>query len=150
MKITVDVNINAPGLTAAIITLSSALRTVTSPSPVMRTAELVQDCCKFKSEFRFPLKEAVAEPEKEDPKPEPTPEPEPEPTPTPEPAPEPEEAPEPAPTVTREQVRARLTALSQDGKQAQVKELITSFGAKKLTDIPADKFADVLAAAGEL
>ncbi|GAA0319159.1 hypothetical protein GCM10008967_07110 [Bacillus carboniphilus] len=38
-----------------------------------------------------------------------------------------------------EKVRAKLAALSQDGKQAEVKALITEFGAKKLSDIPAGR-----------
>lgn len=156
MKITVDVNINAPELTAAIITLSSALQNVAISTPAVLTAEPIQDCCKTKSEFSFPLKEAVEpasdpeptpEPVKEDPKAESAPEPTPEPEPAPESSSEPAPEPETAPTVTLEQVRAKLTTLSQDGKQVRVKELITSFGAKKLTDIPAEKFADVLAAA---
>ena len=45
---------------------------------------------------------------------------------------------------TLEEVRAKLAALSQDGKQAQVKALITGFGAKKLSDVPAEKYAELL------
>lgn len=56
----------------------------------------------------------------------------------------------PEKTVTLEQVRAKLASLSQAGKQVQVKELITSFGAKKLTEIPAEKYAEVLVKAEEL
>lgn len=51
---------------------------------------------------------------------------------------------------TLEDVRAKLAALSQDGKQVQVKELITGFGAKKLSDIPAEKYPELLEEAGEL
>lgn len=46
--------------------------------------------------------------------------------------------------ITLEEVRARLAALSQDGKQAQVKALITEFGAKKLSDIPSSKYQELL------
>lgn len=46
--------------------------------------------------------------------------------------------------VTLEQVRAKLAQLSQDGKQAQVKALIKKFGAKKLTDIPAEKYSELM------
>lgn len=69
-----------------------------------------------------------------------------------EPVPKVEAAKDPAPekTVTLEQVRAKLASLSQAGKQVQVKELITSFGAKKLTEIPAEKYAEVLVKAEEL
>ncbi|MHB8061338.1 MAG: rRNA biogenesis protein rrp5 [Ruminiclostridium sp.] len=49
--------------------------------------------------------------------------------------------------ITLEQVRAKLTALSHSGKQVQVKALITKFGASKLSDIPAEKYAEVLSEA---
>lgn len=52
--------------------------------------------------------------------------------------------------VTLEQVRAKLASLSQAGKAADVKALIATFGASKLTDIAAEKYADVLAAAEEI
>jgi pyruvate/2-oxoglutarate dehydrogenase complex dihydrolipoamide acyltransferase (E2) component len=55
----------------------------------------------------------------------------------------------PAP-VTLEEVRGVLAKLSQGGKAAEVKGLISKFGAAKLTEIPADKYADLLAAAQEL
>lgn len=51
---------------------------------------------------------------------------------------------------TLEDVRAKLAALSQDGKQVQVKELITGFGANKLSDIPADKYPELLEEADKL
>ncbi|MEC1719098.1 rRNA biogenesis protein rrp5 [Schinkia azotoformans] len=51
---------------------------------------------------------------------------------------------------TLEEVRAKLAALSQDGKQVQVKELITGFGAKKLSDIPVEKYPELLEEAGKL
>jgi len=51
---------------------------------------------------------------------------------------------------TLEDVRAKLAALSQDGKQVQVKELITGFGAKKLSDIPVEKYPELLEEAGKL
>ncbi|TLN00389.1 hypothetical protein FDZ73_19595 [bacterium] len=54
------------------------------------------------------------------------------------------------PTVSLEEVRAKLAALSQSGKQAQVKELITKFGASKLTDIPAEKYSELLEEAGKI
>ena len=46
--------------------------------------------------------------------------------------------------VSLEEVRAKLAALSQDGKQAQVKELITAFGAEKLSDVPVEKYPELL------
>lgn len=65
----------------------------------------------------------------------------------------PAEAAAPAPAaaspseVTLEQVRAKLAALSQAGKAATVKELISGYGVAKLTDVPKDKYAELLAAA---
>lgn len=77
-----------------------------------------------------------------------------------EPAREPEPQPEPGidedivvlddepagddPTYTLVEVRAKLAGLSQAGKQAQVKALIESFGAAKLTDIDPAKYAAVM------
>ena len=54
------------------------------------------------------------------------------------------------PTISLETVRAKLAALSQQGKQAQVKELLTQFGAKKLTAVPEEKYGELLAAAEKL
>lgn len=54
------------------------------------------------------------------------------------------------PSVSLEQVRAKLTELSQNGKGPEVKALIAKSGATKLTDIPAEKYAEVLAAAQEI
>ena len=46
--------------------------------------------------------------------------------------------------VTIEQIRAILAEKSQAGKQPQVKALITKYGAKKLTDINAAHYAELL------
>jgi len=54
------------------------------------------------------------------------------------------------PPVTLEEVRAKLAALSQAGKKAEAKALLDQFGVAKLTDLPADKYAEVLAAAEEI
>ena len=56
----------------------------------------------------------------------------------------------PAAAVTLEEVRAKLAALSQAGKKAEAKALLDQFGVAKLTDLPADKYAEVLAAAEEI
>lgn len=57
----------------------------------------------------------------------------------------------PAPVaVTLEQVRARLAQLSQAGKTAEIKALLSKFGAAKLTDLSSEKFADLLTAAEAL
>lgn len=67
-------------------------------------------------------------------------------------SPEPEEAKPPwhNPEYTLEQVRAKLAALAQAGKQKQVKSLITSFNVKKLTDVPEEKYAELMERAEEL
>lgn len=46
--------------------------------------------------------------------------------------------------IKLEDVRAKLAALSQAGKQEQVKALIQKFGAKKLTEIPKAKYPELL------
>ena len=51
---------------------------------------------------------------------------------------------EDTPKITLEVVRAKLAALSQSGKQSEVKALIKKFGAAKLTEIPKDKFPEIL------
>ena len=45
---------------------------------------------------------------------------------------------------TLEEVRAKLASLSKAGKQARVRELITGFGVKKLSDIPREKYPELL------
>lgn len=63
-----------------------------------------------------------------------TPQPEPQPEPAPEPAPEPEPEPEPE-HPTLEEVRGVLAALAQAGKADQVRELLRTHGADKLSDV---------------
>jgi hypothetical protein len=46
--------------------------------------------------------------------------------------------------ITLEGVRATLAAISQNGKQPQVKELLQSFGAIKLSDIDPKNYAALL------
>ena len=66
------------------------------------------------------------------------------------PAVEPEAPAAEASAVTLEQVRAKLTELSQGGKKDDIKVLIAKFGGTKLTDLKAEQYADVLAAAEAL
>lgn len=54
------------------------------------------------------------------------------------------------PAYTLETVRAKLAALSQSGKQKEVKAIIESFGAAKLTDIPAENYPEVMEKAATL
>ncbi len=49
-----------------------------------------------------------------------------------------------APLITIEEVRASLAKLSQSGKQKEVKALIEKYGAKKLTDIEASQYSDLM------
>ena len=49
-----------------------------------------------------------------------------------------------APTFTLEQVRAKLADLARSGKQAEVKALLGKFGVKKLTEVPAEKYPELM------
>ncbi len=49
-----------------------------------------------------------------------------------------------------EEVRHRLALLSQSGKQPEVKALITKYGARKLSEIPKEKYPDLLRDAEEI
>jgi len=132
MDLTVNVNVNAPELSNAIGVLAASLLSMKT------NAAAVSACCtKSVSEEQNTVvatNEEVktvqenntepAEPVTEDP---------------------PFET-----NITLEQVRAKLTPLSQAGKQAQVKKLITDLGATKLTEIPAEKYAELLVKAEEL
>ncbi len=51
------------------------------------------------------------------------------------------------PKISKEVVRAKLAALTQEGKQAEVKELFAQFDAKKLSEIPEEKYQELLTAA---
>lgn len=54
------------------------------------------------------------------------------------------------PGYTLVQVREKLSELQKAGKRAQVQELIAGFGVKKLTEIPEDKYSELMQKAGEL
>ncbi|MEN6391055.1 MAG: hypothetical protein ABFD04_11620 [Syntrophomonas sp.] len=49
-----------------------------------------------------------------------------------------------ASTFTLEQVRAKLADLSRGGKQAEVKALLNKLGAKKLTEVPEEKYPELM------
>lgn len=51
---------------------------------------------------------------------------------------------EPSKKIGLEDVRAVLAKLSQHGKTAEVKELITKYGAVKLSDVDEGKYEDLL------
>lgn len=146
MEITVNVNVKAPELSAALLNLAVAMsnqQSVLSPAIRVAGAE-AETVTPGKSEFSFRLPaqdpgtteakpeatgaaEAVKpEATKEDPKP------------------------DPAPVVTLEQVRTVMAAKSQAGKQVEVKKLLTDLGVVKLTEVPIGKYAELLKAAEAL
>ena len=51
---------------------------------------------------------------------------------------------EPSKKIGLEDVRAVLAKLSQHGKTAEVKDLLTKYGATKLSDVDEDKYKDLL------
>lgn len=55
----------------------------------------------------------------------------------------PKETPAP-PKITFEDLRVVLAVLTRSGKQEKVKELIEKYGAKKLSDVPEDKYYELL------
>lgn len=57
---------------------------------------------------------------------------------------------EEVPRYTIEVVREKLVRLSQSGKSKEVKALISTFGTNKLSEIPEEKFAEILAAAARI
>jgi hypothetical protein len=56
----------------------------------------------------------------------------------------------PAAAISIADIRAVLAPLSQDGKRAEVIKLMGEFGITKLTELPVEEYADMLAAAKEL
>ena len=56
----------------------------------------------------------------------------------------------PAAAISIADIRAVLAPLSQDGKRAEVIGLMSKFGVTKLTELPVEKYADMLAAAKDL
>lgn len=63
---------------------------------------------------------------------------------------EPKTAPSEEVPYTLVDVRGKLGALTKAGKKAQVQELIQSFGVEKLSQIPEEKYSEVMQKAGEL
>ncbi len=74
---------------------------------------------------------------------------EPEPTPVAEPEPVEDSTPEKE-AYTLVDVRTKLGQLSKAGKKTQVQELIKSFGVDKLSQIPEEKYGEVMEKAGGL
>lgn len=57
---------------------------------------------------------------------------------------------EDASSYTLVDVRAKLAELQKSGKRDQVKELLESFGAGKLSDVSEERYAELMEKAGEL
>lgn len=57
---------------------------------------------------------------------------------------------EPETTYTLVEVRAKLSELTKNGKKAQVKELLNSFGVEKLVNIKEEDYPELMKKAGEL
>jgi hypothetical protein len=55
-----------------------------------------------------------------------------------------------APAVTLVQVRARLAELSSEGKKEAIKKLMSDFGVSKLTEVPEEKYSELMTAAEAL
>lgn len=53
-------------------------------------------------------------------------------------------------TYTMEEVRAKLAALNKAGKRSEVKALLAGFGAEKLSEIPKEKYTELMDKAGEI
>lgn len=115
MEITVNVNVSAPELAAALNNLATAMGGQVISTGVIGNGAITKS---DKKNSKPP--KAEKEPDK-----------------TEETAQQ-----EPEPTITFEEVRGKLAELTRAGKP--VKELINKFGASKLSEIPPEKFAEVL------
>ncbi len=127
MTIKIDVHVTAPELAESISRLAQALPHLVSEKGMLKELTKVGKIEPTKGSASSPSVKQVAEQESQthsDVKPTPA-----------------------TKEITLEQVRAKLAALSQDGKQAEVKALITEFGVKKLSDVPAEKYSELLAKA---
>ena len=57
---------------------------------------------------------------------------------------------EKAPKISLEDVRAVLAIKSRDGKTLEVRKLINTYGVTKLSDVPEDKYQELMAKAEAL
>ena len=128
----INISITAPELIEAMNRLADALQAgQVKPAQVEQVVEKLQEEAK-------PRKPKADKPA-------------PAPAPTPVEVTEVIEVPEP-PTrsITLDEVRVALGNLSQNGKQAEVKKLIASFGVEKLSAIDSDLYGELLAKAEAL
>lgn len=120
----ITITIHAPELANAILALAAALEASKSDTVTVNHMTKNQSNAKPQREADETKSEAAKETQEAEPIPESA-----------------------EPVITLETVRTKLASLSQAGKQAQVKELIQKFGASKLTEIPAERYRELLAEA---
>lgn len=126
----INININAPGLESAINALAQAISQVGQPNRVEVDSEAITDAITYGV---IPTTPEPSQPIQPDAAPVNT-------------APA-----QPAqPQITLETVRLKLAELAQAGKQQQVKALITSFGAQRISDVQPEKYPELLQKASEL
>ncbi|MEK5100358.1 hypothetical protein [Bacillus sp. FSL W8-0848] len=112
----ITVNIKAPGLADAIQALAKALDNI---EVVLDSKAVAQETEKAPQVETPPTEDVKEEPSTQ-------------------------EEEEETPTISKEVVRDKLAALAQEGKQAEVKKLFAKFGAKKLSDVLPEKYAELL------
>ncbi len=141
-KLFLDVVEELQGLTDSLRALAQALATDETPEPAPKPPKKAKPS---------PRKEVAPEPVVEEvPEEVKTPEPvteevAPESSPTQEDvAPEPEPEP-PVKAITFEELRGAMASKSQKGKKAEVKALLSKYGAEKLSDIPVESYPEVMA-----
>lgn len=137
LNVNANVNINAPDLCVALNNLAVAMSN--RQSVMAGTAD-----AQSKSEFNFKLsqannekasaKETKSKPEQKS-----------EPTSASKPEPEKSTGAESETEITLEQIRAKFLALANAGMQMQAKQLLTSIDCNKVTEIPKEKYPEVIA-----
>lgn len=127
----IKIKVEATGLEKAILALAGALQGVQT----LPVAEAAPQTETVKEKKETPIKETTKTKAEEVPK-----------------ETKSEEVEEKAttPGLTFEQVRIKLAEVSQKGKQKELKALITSMGAEKLSDIPEEQYAELLEKVSEL
>lgn len=146
----INININAPGLESAINALAQAISQVGRPNRVEVDSSHISNESLGAPQATITTGTIETAPEptqpiQPDPAPVNTAPAQPEPTPA-------QTAPAQSaqPQITLETVRLKLAELAQAGKQQQVKALITSFGAQRISDVQPEKYPELLQKASEL
>lgn len=121
----ITIKVEAPEIVEAIDRLSQSILMVTTPRIVHDEPAPKAKRVKAEAPAPAPAAAPAAAPEAE--------------TPTPEAAP-----------VTLVQVRARLAELSSEGKKEAIKKLMADFGVSKLTEVPEEKYSELMSAAEAL